>query len=132
MTAAAETGIEQFDLPSIARELRAGEAYVRDGHTARSLVRGSVLRVIFVVIRQGSKMSEHRGREQSSVHVVAGEARVQMRDRSVRLNVGQLLVLQVGEYHDIEATTDAELLFNIGWRADEPFANDSAAGAASV
>jgi quercetin dioxygenase-like cupin family protein len=113
--------IEQFDLPTIDAELRAGEAYLRDGHTARTLVRGSVLRVIFVVIRKGCKMGEHRAKEQSSVHVVSGAARVQMRDRSVELGAGQLLVLQVGEFHDVEAIVDTALMLNIGWRAEEPF-----------
>lgn len=118
MTPASPAEVEQpFDLLNLARELRAGEPYIRDGHTARTLVRGVVLRVIFVVIREGSKMGEHRTKQQVSLHVVAGAVRVQLRDRSVELHTGQLLVLLEDEYHDIQATVDAALVLNIGWRA---------------
>jgi quercetin dioxygenase-like cupin family protein len=111
---------EQFDLSTVDAELRAGEPYQRDGHTARTLVRGPVLRVMFVVMRKGSKMGEHRAKEESTVHVVSGAVSLLLRDRKVELSAGQLLVLQVGEYHGLEATTDAALVLNIGWRAEEP------------
>jgi quercetin dioxygenase-like cupin family protein len=108
----------QFDLAALDGELRAGEPYLRDGHTARTLVRGPCLRVLFVVIREGCKMAEHRSKEQASVHVITGAARLRLRDRTVDLRAGQLLVLQDGEYHDVEATTDAALVLNIGWREE--------------
>ena len=38
-----------FDLAAIGRELRAEDAYQRDGHTARTLVREPSLRVVLVV-----------------------------------------------------------------------------------
>jgi quercetin dioxygenase-like cupin family protein len=119
MTLSTDTGVEQLDLPGIDRELRASEPYLRDGHTARTLLRGSVLRVSFVVIRKGCKMAEHRAKEQSLLHVVTGTAKVHMRDRTVDLRAGQVLVLQLEEHHDVEATTDVGLMVNIGWRAEE-------------
>lgn len=109
---------EAFDLPSIDRELRGGKSYLRDGHAARTLARGSALRVTFVVVKAGGRLDEHRTKEESSVFVVSGSIRVTLRDRAVTLDAGGLLMLQAGEHHDFEATTDSSLVLNIGWRSE--------------
>jgi quercetin dioxygenase-like cupin family protein len=120
MTHLSETAVELFDLPGVDADLRAGEAYLRDGHSARTLARGAVLRMTFEVIRKGAKTGEHRANEQSSVQVVTGTVLIHLRERTVALRAGELILLPKGEYHDIEATTDAALMLHIGWRAEEP------------
>ena len=58
----------RFDLAALAQELRAEPSYAREGHTARTLVRTSDLRVVLVVLRAGKKLLEHHVNVTASVY----------------------------------------------------------------
>ena len=115
--ASAEHG-SVFDVASLTRELREEESYAREGHTARTLLRAPDLRVILVVVRAGSTISEHHAQVTATVHVLAGKIRLQLPDRPVHLEVGQLLTLGPGLEHDVQAETDGSFLLTLGWPQD--------------
>jgi quercetin dioxygenase-like cupin family protein len=104
-----------FDFAVVDRELRQEDAYAREGHTARTLVRESDLRVVFVAMKAGSRIAEHRAQETTSIHVLSGHVRLGLPDRTVDLAAGQLVVLGRDLPHDVEAVLDSACLLTLGW-----------------
>lgn len=106
-----------FDLEALTRELRAEDAYVQTGQTARTIIRASDLRIVLVALRAGKTMSEHHASVTASVQTLAGHIRLQLPDRGVEVPVGQLLVLGAGLSHDVQAETDSMFLLTLGWKS---------------
>lgn len=111
-----------FDLATLDQELRREEAYVREGHTARTLVREQDLRVVLIVMQAGSRIAEHIVNETVSIQTLIGSLRLQLprlarqrEDRIVELPIGRLLVLERGLEHDVEAVGDSAFLLSVGW-----------------
>ena len=106
-----------FDLAAIDRELRQEGAYQREGHTARTLLRASDLRIVFIVLKGGSRIAEHHANESASVQTISGHLRLHLPDQIVEVPVGRLLVLGSGLKHDVEASIDSAFVLTLGWRA---------------
>ncbi len=104
-----------FDLGSIARELRAEEPYLREGQTARTLIRTPDLRVIVVAIKAGKTISEHHASVTASVQTLSGHIRLHLPDRGADVPEGRLLVLGAGLSHDVYAEVDSTFLLTLGW-----------------
>jgi quercetin dioxygenase-like cupin family protein len=104
-----------FDLGAIERELTQQEAYRHEGHTARTLVLAPDLRVVLVTLKGGSRIAEHHANESTSIHAVSGHVRVHLRDRTVDLPAGWILVLARGLEHHVEATIDSAFVLTLGW-----------------
>ena len=118
-----------FDLATLEQELRGEEAYARDGHTARTLVREDDLRVVLIAMTAGSRIPPHTAEETVSIQTLTGRLRLQLprlarqrEDRIVDLAAGRLLVLQAGNEHSVEAVGDSAFLLTFGWTARTPAA----------
>jgi len=106
-----------FDLAAVDFELRKNDAYQREGHTARTLVRKPDLRIVLVVMKAGARIAEHRADETASIHALSGHVRLRLPDKTADLAGGRLLVLERGLKHDVEAVADSAFLLTLGWRA---------------
>lgn len=106
-----------FDLVAIDVEMRRENAYEHDGHTARTLVREPDFRVVFIVMKAGARMAEHRTKNTASIHVLSGHVKLGLPDRSADLSAGQLFVLGQGLRHDVEAAEESAFLLTLGWPA---------------
>src|SRR5574338_117229 len=104
-----------FDIAVIDAEMRREDAYQRDGHTARTLVRERDLRIVLVVMRAGARIAEHRANATTSVHSLSGHIRLRVADREVDLRPGRVLVLDTGRSHDVEALEESAFLLTLGW-----------------
>lgn len=107
-----------FDLAAAERELRQVDAYVREGHAARTLVREPDLRIVLLVMKAGGRIAEHHADETASIHALGGHLRLHVQDRVVELPAGGLLVLERGLRHDVEAVLESALLLTLGWQQD--------------
>lgn len=105
-----------FDLAAIDAELRREDAYERDGHTARTLVRDGDIRIVLIVMRAGARIAEHRANETASIHALSGRVRLRLSDRDAELFAGSLLVLERDLRHDVEALAESAFLLTLGWR----------------
>lgn len=105
-----------FALASIDRELRAEEAYEREGHAARTLVREADLRVVLIVLVAGARIPEHRAQATTSILALTGHVKLRLPDRLVDLTAGQLLVLDPGLPHDLEAASESAVLLTLAPR----------------
>ncbi len=120
MTEPAPTGPgARFDLGAVDREMRKESAYLREGHTARTLVREPDLRVVLVVMKAGARMAEHRADETASVQTLSGNIRLKLPDKTVDLPPRGLLVLEKGLRHDVEASEESAFCSPSGGRGDE-------------
>lgn len=105
-----------LDLAAADREMRRAEPYLREGHTARTLVREPDLRIVLIVMTAGARLAEHRADETASVHALSGHIRLHLPDKTVDLPSGRLLVLESGLRHDVEAIEESALLLTLGWK----------------
>ncbi|MBK8169035.1 MAG: AraC family ligand binding domain-containing protein [Sandaracinaceae bacterium] len=97
--------------------MRTSDAYVREGHTARTLVREDDVRLVLVVMKAGARIAEHRANETALVHTLTGHVRLRLPEKTADLPAGRLLVLESGMQHDVEAIVDSAFLLTLGWRA---------------
>jgi quercetin dioxygenase-like cupin family protein len=104
------------NLAAVDAEMRHEDAYEREGHTARTLVREADLRVVLVVMRAGARIAEHRVNDTASIHALSGNIRLRLPDTTADLTAGALLVLERGVKHDVEAVADSTFLLTLGWR----------------
>lgn len=105
-----------FDLAAMERELRREDAYQREGHTARTLVREQDLRVVLVALRAGARIGEHHASQTVSVLPLSGHVRLRLETETVELMPGRLLVLEKGLRHDVEALQESAMLLTLGWK----------------
>jgi len=108
-----------FDLVRTARELCAESAYVRDGHTARTLIRSPDLRIVFVAIRAKQTISEHHANATVAVQTVTGHIHLRIPEQNVALPAGHLFVLRPGLPHEVQADDDSTFLVTLGWRVTD-------------
>jgi quercetin dioxygenase-like cupin family protein len=108
-------GAALFDLASVDRQMRLEEAYTRQGHTARTLVRERDLRIVLVVMKAAARIAEHHAKATVSIHALSGHLRLHIPNRVVELPAGQLLVLEGGQRHDVEAVLESALLLTLGF-----------------
>jgi len=111
-------GGHSFDLRAIEHELRKTEPYRREGHTARTLLRAPDLRVLLIVMKSGGRIAEHRADESASLQVLSGHVRLELPERIADLRGGELLLLERGVAHDVEAVTDSALVLTLGWHGE--------------
>lgn len=104
-----------FDLVAMSDELRRESAYEQTGHTARTLVRTPDLRVVLVALQANARMAEHQVEQTASIQVLRGTVRLTLPERTVELRTGELLVMEAGLSHDVDATEESAFLLTLGW-----------------
>jgi quercetin dioxygenase-like cupin family protein len=106
-----------FNLAAIDAEMRGEDAYQRDGHAARTLVREDDIRIILMVMRAGARIAEHRANDTASIHTLSGNVRLRLPDHDAELPAGRLLVLERGLRHAVEAVAESAFLLTLGRQA---------------
>lgn len=102
-----------FDLVAAARELRSDDAYRRDGHTARTLIREPTIRIVLVVMTAGSRIADHAVPEIASIHVISGSVRLTRSGDAIELPAGRMLAIAPDQPHGLEALADAALVLTL-------------------
>jgi quercetin dioxygenase-like cupin family protein len=103
-----------FDITSIAEGMRSDAAYVRGGHTARTIVREPDLRIVVVAMRAESVIKEHKADDTASIQTISGNIQLRLPDRVVELPMGCLLVLERGLVHNVEALVESTFMLTLG------------------
>jgi quercetin dioxygenase-like cupin family protein len=106
-----------FNLAAIDAEMRREDAYQRDGHAARTLVREDDIRIILMVMRAGARIAEHQANDTASIHTLSGNVRLRLPDHDAELPAGRLLVLERGLRHSVEAVAESAFLLTLGRQA---------------
>ena len=115
--------VQLLDLAGAQRQLRSEPHLDTNGYRTVTLVHRDTLRVVLMAFDAGAKMPEHDAPGPVTLHVLRGALRVGTPDGAVELRAGQLLALDTGLAHDVEAIEESDLL--LGVHPLEPFSPPS-------
>jgi hypothetical protein len=109
--------ISQFDLRQEIRLLRKEESWQRGtGRSSRTLVKQQDFRIVFVLMKANTRLTEHRANARISIQTVHGRIRVHVPNQSsIELPVAGLLALDSAIPYDIEALRESAFLLTISW-----------------
>jgi quercetin dioxygenase-like cupin family protein len=98
-------------------KLKDAESWQREaGRSSETIVKYPQFRIVLIRMKPGSYISHHRAEGPISVHAVLGKIRVNLPDdRMEELNPGDLLALERGLEHDVEALEECAFLLTIAW-----------------
>jgi quercetin dioxygenase-like cupin family protein len=111
---AIEAPVLRFTLQTEVEQLRQQSSYRNGNPSGRTLVKEPDLRIVLMALRAGARLQEHHASGPISIQVIEGPLRVSLPAESVELTVGQLLALESGIRHDVEAIEDSAFLLTIG------------------
>lgn len=109
-----EAPVLSFSLQTEVKQLQRQSSYQNGEPCGRTLVKGSALRIMLMALRAGARLREHHASGPISIQVIEGSLRVSLPTESVQLVAGQLLALESGIRHDVEAIEDSAFLLTIG------------------
>lgn len=95
-------------------QLRRLPSYASGKPTGKTLVKEPDLRIVLMALKAGARLEEHDASGPCSVQGIEGILRLRLRDAAVELAAGELLALEPGIPHDVEALEDAAFLLTIG------------------
>jgi quercetin dioxygenase-like cupin family protein len=104
----------QFDLDVERKKLLAQPAYEKSGQASTTLVKEADFRVVLICLRTTGRMEKHKSSGPVSIQPIDGRLRLVLPDRTSVLTFGDLLVLESGIVHDVEAIEDTTFLLTIG------------------
>jgi quercetin dioxygenase-like cupin family protein len=98
-------------------KLKDAESWQREtGRSSETIVKYPEFRIVLIRMKLGSYMSHHRAEGPISVQAVLGKIRVHLpEDRMEELNPGDLLAIERGLEHDVEALEECAFLLTIAW-----------------
>jgi quercetin dioxygenase-like cupin family protein len=119
MTRLPELAIEiiRKNLADELEKLKDAESWQREtGRSSETIVKYPEFRIVLIRMKPGSYMSHHRAEGPISVHAVLGKIRVHLPDdRTEELVPGDLLAIERGLEHDVEALEECAFLLTIAW-----------------
>jgi quercetin dioxygenase-like cupin family protein len=110
---------EGIDLPQNLKDLKAGKAWTEVDSAAKVLFQGSGMRVVLVALHGGKVIAAQQAPCAMSVLVLEGRLRFETEGGSTSHQRGQLLTVEPGIRHEIEALADAAFLVTLA--QDRPY-----------
>jgi len=109
--------ISQFDLRQEIRLLRKEESWRRGiGRSSRTLVKQQDFRIVLVLMKRKTSLTEHRANARISIQTISGRIRVRVRNENmIELPVAALVALDSSIPYDIEALRESAFLLTISW-----------------
>ena len=104
----------EFDLSAELHRLQA-ETTWGTGINARTLIKYEDLRVVLTALKAHARLAEHKTDGRVSIHVLSGHLQVKASGRTFNLHAGNLVALDRGIAHDVEALEESAFLITIAW-----------------
>lgn len=106
----------QFNLPEELRQLRQQDSWqCETGRSSKTLAKYQDFRIVLVLMKAGTLMNEHHADGRISIHVVEVKIRLHLSDQKIELSATELMVLDYGIRHDVEALQESAFLLTISW-----------------
>jgi quercetin dioxygenase-like cupin family protein len=116
----------QIDLERELQQLRREDSWEREtGRSSKTLAKYPDFRIVLILMKSGTRMRQHRAEGRVSIQQLKGQVCIHLPDRKVNVSPGQLLVLDCGILHDVEALEESALLLTISWRREKSDASES-------
>jgi quercetin dioxygenase-like cupin family protein len=105
-----------FHLKEELEKLRKQDSWQRNtGRSSKTLAKYPDFHIILVLMKPGSKMNEHHVDGRVSLQLLQGRTRIVLPDHTVEIRAGDLLVLEYGLLHQLEALEESAFLISISW-----------------
>lgn len=110
----------RFDLDHELQQLRREESWEREtGRSSKTLAKYPDFRIVLVCMKAGSHINDHRAEARISIQALEGKILLHVPDQKpIELSAGQLMTLDCGIHHDVEALVESAFLLTISWRKD--------------
>jgi len=106
----------RFNLAEELRQLRSEDSWQREaGRSSKTLAKYSDFRIVLVLMKANTQMKEHHADARISIHSLQGKIRIHLPDQKVELPAGELMALDHGIPHDVEAVEESAFLITISW-----------------
>jgi quercetin dioxygenase-like cupin family protein len=108
-----DTPVLVFDLAGLLVDLKREATWDASGHNAMTLAKTGGLRVVLVALQAGATLPAHRAHGVLAVHVLGGRILFRTEAGEVPLHAGQLLTLQRGVVHRVQAEEEASFVLTM-------------------
>ena len=106
----------QFNLSEELQRLRMEESWQRGtGRSSKTLVKYPDFHVVLVLMRADTRMNEHHVDGRFSIHALQGRLRVRLPENLIEVSSGELVALDYGITHQVEALEESAFLLTISW-----------------
>lgn len=105
--------VVSLDLAKLAEALRAEPHPPTNGHRQTGLIHRGPLRLVLFAFEGGGRLPEHHAPGHVVLHCLRGELVVELVNVRHRLGRGEVLVLDPGVVHAIEALVESEMLLTV-------------------
>ena len=106
----------RFNLSKELQPLRNEDSWQREtGRSSKTLAKYPDFHIVLVLMKANTQMNEHHVDARISIHLLQGKIRVHLPDQKVEVTAGELLVLDYGIPHDVEALQESAFLITISW-----------------
>lgn len=106
--------VMKFDLISEMEALPAQAAYENGGPAGKTLVKEPDLRVVLIALKAEGRMEEHGASGPVSLQMIKGSVELDLPNGTMKVGVGELLVMEPGIKHQAKALEDSAFLLTIG------------------
>ena len=105
---------------NVAQELgqlhHAGAWDQTSGRSSKALAKYADFRIVLVSMKANTRMDQHRAEGRISIQCLAGRLRIHLPSaQKAEMAVGDLLVLDCGIPHDVQALAESAFLLTICW-----------------
>jgi quercetin dioxygenase-like cupin family protein len=100
-------------LPEQVERLRREPAWRAGDRNAITLFKTPALSLVLLAVQAGARLHEHRAEGALTIQVISGAVRVDAGGRRVELAPGEVLVLEPGLAHAVEAVRESGILLTI-------------------
>lgn len=107
----------RFNLHEEMEKLRRDDSWEREtGRSSKTLAKYTDFRIVLICMKAGSRMHDHRAEARISIHTLLGKILLHIPDQKpVELSAGELLTLDCGIHHDVEACEESAFLLTVAW-----------------
>ena len=106
----------RFNLSHELQQLRQQDSWQSEtGRSSKSLAKYPDFHIVLVLMKANKKMGEHHVDARISIHRLEGKIRVHLPDQKVELAASELMALEYGIPHDVEALEESAFLLTISW-----------------
>lgn len=106
----------RFNLNDEIKQLRSGDSWQRNsGRSSKTLAKYPDLHIVLVLMRPGTRMRKHHVDGRLSIQMLQGRVRVYLPNDTVEICAGDLLALEYGTLHHVDAVEESAFLLTISW-----------------
>jgi quercetin dioxygenase-like cupin family protein len=111
--------LNKVDLNQEIAQLQAEASSEESGRKSKMLVRHPEFRIVLVTMRAGSRWEDHKTNARICLHILSGEIRFHTANGTFGLRPSQLLTLDPGIVHSVDALGESAFLLTLS-SANQP------------